>query len=298
MRSVVTLVTNPHTPGLDKRLVDLAAAALADSGTPPTPAEWLAPGVACDLPLADAEPAAAERAVRAALGAAPVDIAGQPQLGRRKRLLVADMDSTVVAAETLDELADIAGIRDRVAPITAQAMNGEIDFAEALRRRVAMLAGLPESALAAALARLRPMPGARTLVRTMRAHGAGAALVSGGFRWFTERIAATVGFDCHEANELIVADGRLTGRVAEPILGSAAKLAALTRLAAERGLGLAETLAVGDGANDLPMLGAAGLGVAFRARPAVAAAARWRVDHGDLTALLYLQGYRASEFRD
>jgi phosphoserine phosphatase len=225
-----------------------------------------------------------------------IDAFAQPAGERRKKLLVADMDSTIVAEETLDELADFAGLKDKIAAITARSMNGEIDFPTALRERVAMIAGLPEEALSRTLARTNISGGARTLVRTMRAHGAFTALVSGGFRWFTARVAAAVGFDHHEANELVIENGRVSGRVGEPILGREAKLAALERLAAERGLTPVQACAVGDGANDLPMLLAAGLGVAYRAKPVVAAAVPCRVDHADLTALLYFQGYRRSEF--
>jgi phosphoserine phosphatase len=213
----------------------------------------------------------------------------------RKRLLLADMDSTIVTTETLDELAAFAGLKDKVAAITARAMNGELDFKAALRERVGMLAGLPVSALEATWAETRLMPGAEALVRTMRAHGAHCALVSGGFTFFTGRVAERVGFHAHFSNTLEIAEGRLTGKVAEPILDKDAKLATLKRLAAELGLPLSAALTVGDGANDLPMLQSAGLGVAFRAKPVVAAAARARVEHADLRALLYAQGYRATE---
>jgi phosphoserine phosphatase len=294
MDSVVTLVAPPDGPALAPAALDAARAALAALGPAPAEVAWLAPGIACDL-ATPAEPAAAGAAVAAALAGQPVDLCAQPAAGRRKRLLVADMDSTIVTGESLDELAGFAGRQAEVAAITRRAMNGELDFAAALRERVAMLAGLPAAALAATLDRLDLMPGAVTLVRTMRAHGAYAALVSGGFRQFTRAVAARCGFDEDRSNELLLTDGRLAGGVAEPILGREAKLAALEDLAAARGLPLAATLAVGDGANDLPMLLAAGLGVAYRAKPAVAAAARCRVDHGDLTALLYFQGYRRSE---
>ncbi|MBX9698411.1 MAG: phosphoserine phosphatase SerB, partial [Acetobacteraceae bacterium] len=251
---------------------------------------------AADLPFEALAPEQAIAAARAALGeGAAVDLIAQPAEGRRKRLLLADMDSTIVTTETLDELAAFAGLKERIAAITARAMNGELDFRAALRERVGMLAGLPVAALEATWAETRLMPGALALVRTMRAQGAHCALVSGGFTFFTGRVADRVGFHEHHSNTLEIAAGRLTGKVAEPILDKDAKLAALKRLAAERGLALAATLTVGDGANDLPMLQAAGLGVAFRAKPVVAAAARARVEHTDLTALLYAQGYRAGE---
>lgn len=295
MNSVLTLVADSAaadlTPALAERVRD-ALSAHAESVAAP---DWLAENIACDIAF-QGDAVAGLDAARAALGEAPIDAFAQPAGGRRKRLLVADMDSTIVASETLDELAGFAGIKDRIAAITARSMNGEIDFATALRERVAMIAGLPEEALSRTLAETRLNPGARSLVRTMRAHGAFTALVSGGFRWFTRRIAAAAGFDHEEANELLLENGRVVGRVAEPILGREAKLDALRRLAAERRIAPCETLAVGDGANDLPMLLAAGLGVAYRAKPIVAAAVGCRVDHADLTALLYFQGYRQSEF--
>ena len=216
--------------------------------------------------------------------------------GRRKGLLIADMDSTIVTGETLDELADFAGLKDRIAAITRAAMNGELDFKAALRERVAMLAGLKLEALEKTWERVRLTPGARELVRTMAAHNATTALVSGGFTWFTGRVAALTGFAVHRANTLLDDGVALTGKVAEPIVDRDTKVATLRELATERRLRMAATLAVGDGANDLPMLLEAGLGVAFHAKPIVAAEARARVDHADLRALLFAQGYRAGEF--
>jgi phosphoserine phosphatase len=225
-----------------------------------------------------------------------VDAIAQQREGRRKGLLVADMDSTIVTTETLDEIAAFAGLKEKISAITARAMNGELDFREALVARVAMLEGLDVSALDATWAETPIMPGAAELVATMRAHGALCCLASGGFTFFTGRVAAKLGFHEHVSNTLLVEDGKLTGRVAEPIFGRDGKLATLTRLAGTRGLPMAATLAVGDGANDLDMIRAAGLGVAFRAKPSVAAAARAKVEHGDLTALLFAQGYRRAEF--
>ncbi len=219
--------------------------------------------------------------------------------GRRKGLLVADMDSTVVSSETLDELAVRAGVGERVAAITARSMNGEIDFAGALRERVALLRrASTRQRWTRTWAGTRLTPGARTLVATMRAHNATTALVSGGFTWFTARVAAACGFDIHHANQLGIEAGRLTGRVAEPILGREAKLESLRSLAGSRGLRLAATLAVGDGANDLDMLREAGVGIAFHAKPVVAAAVSNRIDHADLRALLFAQGYRAADFKE
>ncbi len=294
MPHILTLVAPPGqlAPGLLAPVRAALTALGADCGTP----EWLSEAEAVDIPFTHlaAEPAAA--AARAVLGMAPVDAIAQPVEGRRKALLLADMDSTMVTSETLDELAAEAGLKERIAAITARAMNGELDFKAALRERVAMLKGLPEPALERTWQATQLMPGARELVATMRRAGARTALVSGGFTFFTGRVAAALGFHEHRANTLGVARGRLTGLVREPILDKDAKLAALKELAAARGVGLADALTVGDGANDLPMLLAAGLGVAFRAKPAVQAAARARVTHADLRALLFAQGYRAAEF--
>jgi phosphoserine phosphatase len=252
----------------------------------------LAPGEAADIAL----PGPPDMAVvRAALDGAAIDAIATPGEGRRKALLVADMDSTIVTGETLDELADFAGLKPRIAEITARAMNGELDFKAALRERVGMLKGLPVTALEQTWQRVRLTPGARELVATMRAHGAYTVLVSGGFSFFTSRVAALCGFDQHRSNVLLDDGAALTGRVAEPILDRDTKLATLRDCAAKRGLPLSATIAVGDGANDLDMLRAAGLGVAFRAKPIVAAEARARVDHTDLRALLFVQGYRASD---
>lgn len=255
---------------------------------------WLSPGKAVEVPVA---PSVTEAEVRDCLGSLPVDLALLAKNGRRKRLLVADMDSTIITVECLDELADFAGLKPQIAAITERAMRGELDFKAALRERVGMLAGLADSALARTCdERVRLTSGARTLVRTMKKFGAYAALVSGGFTYFTARVREAAGFDVDLANRLVIEDGKLAGRVEEPILDSNVKLATLQRLAAEQNLGPSDTLAVGDGANDLPMLQAAGLGVAFRAKPKVAAAAQARVEHGDLTALLYFQGYRDEDF--
>ena len=228
----------------------------------------------------------------------PIDLLAQPSADRRKKLLIADMDSTIVGIETLDELADFAGVKDKVAAITARSMAGEVDFVEALVERVAMLKGLSLEALERAWARVFLLPGARTLVRTMRRHGAYAALVSGGFKFFTSRVRELAGFDYDESNTLEIEAGRLTGRITPPIINRDGKFNALKRLCEERRLPMCASLAVGDGANDLEMVRAAGLGVAYRGKPVLAAAARARVDHGDLTALLYFQGYRREEFTD
>jgi phosphoserine phosphatase len=261
--------------------------------------DWLAADRACDLYYEGLDTDQADAGARHLLAAdfpdLAVDLVVQPSAGRRKTLLVADMESTVIENEMLDELADFLGLRDEVAEITRQAMNDEIDFAAALAARVALLAGMKAALLDEAALRIRITPGASALVTTMRAHGAYTALVSGGFTVFTELVRRALGFDCAIANELLVEGDRLTGGVREPIVTRETKLAALKRLAAERSLPLAASLAIGDGANDLPMIEAAGLGVAFRAKPAVATRARTRIDRADLTALLYVQGYRDSE---
>jgi phosphoserine phosphatase len=254
-------------------------------------------GGAWELELTAENGREAQSRLQAALAGLPVDLCVQPAAGRRKRLLIADMDSTIIGCECLDELADFAGLKTEVAEITERAMRGEIAFEPALRERVAMLKGLPLDDLQRCFdARVRLNPGARTLVATMAANGARCLLVSGGFEFFTERVARAAGFQAQRANRLLEAGGRLTGEVAEPILGREAKLAALQGEAAALGIPLSDTLAVGDGANDLAMIQAAGLGVAYRAKPVVAAQADARVDHADLTALLYFQGYADAEF--
>ncbi|MCE8440451.1 phosphoserine phosphatase SerB, partial [Rhodovulum sulfidophilum] len=227
------------------------------------------------------------------------DLAAQPAEGRRKRLLIADMDSTMIRQECIDELAAEAGVGPRVAEITARAMNGELDFHGALRERVGLLAGLDAQVIDKVLAeRISFMPGGHMLVATMKANGAHALLVSGGFTNFAAKVGAALGFDEYRANTLLIEDGRLTGTVAEPILGREAKVEALREVTERLGIGLGDALAVGDGANDLGMLGLAGAGVALHAKPSVAAECELRVNHGDLTALLYLQGYTRNDFVD
>lgn len=298
MQHVLTLIADPALPDLDNSIAEAARSALGNAGGEPGPADWLAPGIACDIPFDGVPPVAAGEAVRGGLAGAPVDVAVLPRAGRRKMLLVSDMESTIIENEMVDELAEIAGVGPEVAEVTRAAMNGEIEFRPALRRRVALLAGLPAAAMAQAAERIAFVPGAFALVYTMRANGAYTALVSGGFRQFSSIVRDRAGFDSDFANEIIIENETLTGGLAEPIVGKDAKLDALHRISAEFGYGADDALAVGDGANDLPMLLAAGLGVAFRAKPAVAAATRVRIDHGDLTALLYLQGYRRDEFID
>ena len=296
MSNVLTLIGNPDGPALTAHDESRAAGALAAIGARRLTADWLAADHALDLTFEHATPEPAAAAVRADFAGLAVDIVAQPAADRRKRLLVADMDSTIIDVECIDEIAAFVGRRAEVAHITELAMQGELDFAAALTERARLLAGLEVGRLDEAYReRVRLTPGARTLVRTMRAAGAYTALVSGGFTFFTARVAAEVGFDHFEANELDIVDGRLSGRVKEPIRGRDAKRGALESLAIAHRLEPSQTLAVGDGANDIAMLQAAGLGVAFRAKPEVAAAAAARIDHADLTALLYLQGYREQD---
>jgi phosphoserine phosphatase len=295
MTHVATLIAAPDTRLTDE-LLARAQAALPQT----TDIQWLERGVAADIgfvpPSATDERQLTEH-LRAALAAAPLDIAVQPVAFRRKTLLVADMDSTMIGQECIDELADLVGLRAHVSAITERAMRGEIAFEPALRERVALLKGLPVSVIDEVIeGRITPTPGARMLIGTMRAHGAHTVLVSGGFSLFTREIAEMIGFDENHANTLLVEDEKLTGFVEEPILGKEAKLDTLLEVARYLKLPLAQTMAVGDGANDLAMIGRAGLGVAYHAKPAVAAAAHVRIDHGDLTALLYLQGYRREQF--
>jgi phosphoserine phosphatase len=294
MSLVATLICNPADPALDSTIVDGARAVLPSAG----PAQWLFDEVAVDIPFASPEGIKTiETRLRAARGDLPIDIVVQPRGFRRKKLLLADMDSTMIGQECVDELADFAGLKAHVSKITERAMRGEIAFEPALRERVGLLKGLDVSAVDEVLAkRITPTAGGRELVATMRAHGGYTCLISGGFTLFTSAVAAMIGFQENRANRLIVRDGKLTGEVAEPILGREAKLATLIELLESFDLDDIDTLVVGDGANDLGMIEAAGLGVAYHAKPAVAAAAAARIDHGDLTALLYAQGYRREEF--
>ena len=287
---VVTLLTNPETPVLERVTVESLRNAWGGGA-----ARWRDPGVAAEFDLAAVPENRWE--VWEGLQALRVDMVVQRAEGRKKRLLIADMDSTMIRQECIDELADEAGVGAHVADITARAMNGELDFEGALRERVGLLKGLPEAVIGQVLRdRITLMPGGRVLLATMKANGAYAALVSGGFTAFTAAVAGMLGFDENRANTLHVEGGRLAGTVAEPILGKEAKLLALNEIAARLGITPAEAIAVGDGANDLPMLKAAGTGVALHAKPRVQAECEVRVNHGDLTALLYLQGYARDEF--
>ena len=287
---VATLLTHPDHPVLERVTVESLRNAWGGGD-----AVWLDPGVAAEFPI-EAVPAN-QWDVWAALQALRVDLILQPAQGRKKRLLLADMDSTMIEQECIDELADEAGVGALVAGITARAMNGELDFEAALIERVGLLKGLNAQVIDHVIRdRITLMSGGKTLLATMKAQGAYCALVSGGFTAFTAKIAAVLGFDENRANTLLVADGKLTGQVTLPILGKEAKVEALMDISARLGVTPAQVLAVGDGANDLGMLALAGTGVALHAKPSVAAQCQVRVNHGDLTALLYLQGYAREEF--
>ncbi|MBN2752301.1 MAG: phosphoserine phosphatase SerB [Rhodospirillaceae bacterium] len=318
MTFVLTLIAAPHTdvpgpgslgrfPGgvpLPLSAIDAVRAALAHLGAETTSPQWLdrpeTIGSACDLPFSGLNPDQADSAARVALMPlfpnGGIDVIAQSANGRKKAVLIADMDSTFVTGETLDDLAAHAGLKDHIAAITARAMNGELDFRTALTERVGLLKDLPEATIDATYAELRFTPGGRATVMTMRAQGASTVLISGGFLPFASRVAEACGFDRVFANDLIIKNGKLTGQVADPILDRDSKRATLFSTAAEKGVGLEATLAVGDGANDLPMIQAAGLGVAFHGKPTVVAGARAALNFADLTGLLFAQGYHRDEF--
>jgi phosphoserine phosphatase len=293
---VATLVSHPGRPAVSAEVIAAAASHLGSAGE----AIVLDAGIAADIPFAPQDVSdnrATADAIRAILAGAPVDVIVQEAATRRKRLFLADMDSTMIGQECIDELADLVGLKDHVSAITERAMRGEIAFEPALRERVALLKGLPAGVVDDVIERrITLTSGGRDLVRTMRANGAYTALVSGGFTLFTARIGAMIGFHENRANLLEVEDGHFSGMVREPILGREAKRDTLLELQAKFALSSAETMAVGDGANDLAMLDAAGLGIAFHAKPKVAEAASARIEHADLSALLYAQGYARADF--
>jgi phosphoserine phosphatase len=287
---IATLLTNPAKPALNAMAVESLRNAWGGGE-----ALWLDPGIAAEFAV-EAMPSNRWEAWEG-LQALGIDLVVQPAEGRRKRMLLADMDSTMIGQECIDELAAEAGVGAHVAAITKRAMNGELDFEGALRERVALLKGLDAAIIVKVLAdRIRFTPGGRKLVATMKAHAGYAALVSGGFTAFSEPVAAYLGFDEDRANTLLVEDSKLSGKVAEPILGRQAKVEALEEITTRLGIPEAEVMAVGDGANDLGMLKRAGAGVALHAKPSVAAECEIRINHGDLTALLYIQGYHRDEF--
>ena len=298
MDNVLTLICNPAEAVLDDSTVSTVRAALSALGADTQGPNWLSPGEAADLEFSSATltAKAAEAAVREVLGDAPMDVIAQYADRRQKKLLIADMDSTIVTGETLDELAEFAGLGDAIAAITRRAMQGELDFAEALRERVAMLKDLDESYLAKTMDGVTLNPGAETLIATMRANGAVTALISGGFSYFTDRVRQQVGFDTSLGNRLDIQDGKLTGRAIPPIVDKDIKYEMLVDMAQQQSLGMADTMTIGDGANDVPMLAAAGTGVAYHAHPVARKAARARLDVADLSGALFVQGYHRDEF--
>ena len=295
MDYVLTLVCASNTDNLDSSIVAEATHALnaqnAQTGEP----DWLAENIACDIPFTGLDLIQARTCVDLQLEGFPIDAVSQEAQNRRKKLLIADMDSTMVIGETLDELADYADCKEQVSDITIRAMRGELRFVEALRERVSLLEGLSEKALQETCDKIDLMPGAQRLIATMKANGAKTMLVSGGFDFFTRRVADWIGFDGNKGNRLEIINGALTGKVIDPIVNKDAKLEVLYALCAQHSIAINDTVAVGDGANDLPMLMSAGLGVAYHAKPIVSAHTRIGIEHADLTALLYLQGYREHE---
>ncbi len=287
---IATLLTNPASPSLDRATVENLRNAWGGGE-----AQWLATGEAAEFSVAEKPENLWE--VWSDLQAMDVDLIVLPAESRKKKMLLADMDSTMIEQECIDELADVAGVGERVKDITARAMNGELDFEGALTERVGLLKDLDESVIEKVIeTRITLMPGGKSLLSTMKANGAYAALVSGGFTAFTGYVAKTLGFDENRANTLLINDGKLSGDVGRPILGREAKVQALKEITARLGLSNDDVMAVGDGANDLGMLELAGAGVALHAKPAVAAECDIRINHGDLTALLYIQGYAKDEF--
>ncbi|HEY9079456.1 phosphoserine phosphatase SerB [Magnetovibrio sp.] len=296
MDNVLTLITNSADGALSADQVEVARRALDAIGGQSAAADWLSPHEAVDIAFDGVHPKDAEAAVRQALGDRPLDVIAQSALRRKKKLIIADMDSTIVEGETLDELAEFAGLKDQIAALTKRAMNGEIGFAEALRTRVAMLEGLSESFLEETMNGVHLNPGARELIATMRENGAFTALISGGFSFFTDRIRERVGFHMSLGNKLEIVDGHLTGQVIPPVVDKDTKLEMLVDMAAQQELGMTDTFSIGDGANDVPMLMAAGMGVAYHGHPVAREHARARLDHADLSGALFIQGYRRDEF--
>jgi phosphoserine phosphatase len=299
MSSVLTLVSAPNRNDLDSGIIRAIRAALGGAGATPGEAEWLAPGIACDISFQQIDPSAAQDIARSLLQNRRIDCYAQPVLGRKKRLLVCDMDATIVTGETLDDLSVFVKDKAAIDALTQKSVNGEISFTESLLARAELLKGLTEKEFAAAYAKVELSAGATTLIRTLRQDGAYTALVSGGFRYFTSRVRDRVGFFADIANDFEMKDGRTTGKLIPPIVdpdGEFGKLGRLKHLAKKLGLDLGATAAIGDGANDIPMLAAAGLGCAYRGKEKVRTAIRAQLNHADLTGLLYFMGYRQSEF--
>jgi len=281
---------------LNDSTVSCACTALNNLGAETTAPTWLAKGEAVDIHFNGPQTDVAESTILEILADAPIDVIAQRTYRRRKKLLIADMDSTIVTGETLDELAEFAGLKDEITAITKRAMRGELDFAQALHSRVKMLEGLNESFLSKTMESVELTQGATTLIRTMRASGAVTALISGGFSYFTDRVREQVGFHSSLGNQLEIINGKLTGNVIPPIVGKEVKLEMLIDIAEQQGLSLSETMSIGDGANDVPMLSKAGTGIAYHAHPVAREAARARLDHSDLTGALFAQGYQRDEF--
>lgn len=296
MDNVLTLITHPDNRTLGFAEIDCARRALNDLGCETSDVDWLSDGEACDITFEKLSHGEAETAVRQALDNRPIDVIAQSALRRKKKLIIADMDSTIVHGETLDDLAEFAGIKDEIAAITARAMEGEMDFFEALKARVAMLEGLSEQFLAETMDEVQLNPGAKELIRTMKANGAFAALISGGFSYFTDRVRQDVGFDMSLGNKLEIVDGQLTGKVVLPVVTKDTKLEMLIDMAGQQELGMSDTMAIGDGANDVPMLKSAGMGIAYHGHKVARENADARLDHAVLTGALFVQGYRRDEF--
>lgn len=297
--TVLTLLAGPTQTALSSTLAEAFADLLKQNGVTITEQQWLCEGEAYDFILSTPVPVEVQEVLHHAACVCDIDAIVQPVSHRRKRLFIADMDSTMITIECIDELADFAGIKPQIAEITERAMNGELDFKQALTERVALLSGLQETFLQRVYdERVFFTEGARTLVKTMRAHGAVTMLVSGGFTFFTDRVSQALGFEFSRSNILDIRDGKLTGKVIEPIVDKETKLESLQRLCKDYGISHMESMAVGDGANDIPMLQAAGLGVAYRAKPHVKEQVKAQLDFADLTALLYVQGYRKEQFVD
>ncbi len=295
-KSVLTLITPVGTNTLTDSIITDITAKLTAANAKIITTDWLAENIACDIIFSKIEPSEAENIVRDVIGDLPIDSVAQSTEYRQKRMLISDMDSTIITIECIDEIADFAGVKPQVAAITERAMRGEIDFIAALNERVYLLKDLPESTLQEVYdSRVKFMPGARELVATMRANGAYTILVSGGFNFFTSRVAHELNFHSDSSNSLGIKNGKLSGYVIPPVLDKNAKLQTLMQVASAQNISTSQVLAVGDGANDLPMVLAAGLGVAYHAKPVVQQSASARINHCDLTALLYAQGYRKEE---
>ena len=296
MDNVLTLIANPAERPLGVLDIDTARRALEDLGAEASPADWLGESEAADIEFDGPKPKDAQAAVIEALSGTPIDVIAQSTLRRKKKLIIADMDSTIVNGETLDDLAEYAGLKDQIAALTARAMNGEMGFTEALQTRVAMLKGLNETFLEETMNRVNLNPGAKELIGTMRGNGAFTALISGGFSFFTDKVREQVGFHMSLGNKLEIVDGELTGQVIPPIVTKDTKLEMLVDMAAQQELGMTDTFAIGDGANDVPMLKAAGMGVAYHGHPVARENAMGCLNHGDLSGALFIQGYRKDEF--